>query len=404
MYEITGQPFESYQQFKATMDQTVNSTVQNIVKIGYLLKVARDTGILRESGYTTMRDFAQAEYNIDASTASRFIGINDKYSLGGNSMQLDDKYNGFETSKLVEMLTLPDSIIEEIPPEMKRDEIREIKSQLKEEAKTSDMEMYMEHVATIETGVSDLSEVLKQALEENFELFKEIDKCVFEGDSPESLYSTLAPAGYATLIGRIPGKGRVMLSIKSQSEAPVLINTRTGEKEEVLWKQIFDNLDYLIKYPKDTPDPEGDYVATFGHEPKKEDKKPSAVTVSKEAKPKENKKPKKADKKPEKTEEKNKKAEEPPKETEETTTAAGTDFMNEPEQAAGVTDLTKVPEIAPAQSEEAPMEMTAFQQQVIDKLKMIEAVIKNMALNKDNWNHINDLLRETQILINKTAF
>ena len=210
----------------------------------------------------------------------------------------------------------------------------------------------MEHVATEETGVSDLSEVLKQALEENFELFKEIDKCIFEGDSPESLYSTLAPAGYATLIGRIPGKGRVMLSIKSQSEAPVLINTRTGEKEEVLWKQIFDNLDYLIKYPKDTPDPEGDYVATFGHEPKKEDKKPSAVTVSKEAKPKEDKKPKKADKKPEKTEEKNKKAEEPPKETEETTTAAGTDFMNEPEQAAGVTDLTKVPEIAPAQSEE----------------------------------------------------
>ena len=133
MYEITEQPFDTYEAYKNTMDQAVGDTVQNIVKIGYLLKVARDTGILQESGYTTMRDFAQAEYNIDASMASRFIGINDRYSVDGNSMMLDEKYKGYETSKLAEMLTLPDAIIEEIPPEMKRDEIREIKGQLKEE-------------------------------------------------------------------------------------------------------------------------------------------------------------------------------------------------------------------------------------------------------------------------------
>lgn len=367
MHEITEQPFETYEAYKNTMDQAVVATVQNIVKIGYLLKVARDTGILQESGYTTMRDFAQAEYNIDASMASRFIGINDRYSVGGNSMTLDEKYTGYETSKLAEMLTLPDAIIEEIPPEMKRDEIREIKGQLKEEEKTSDMEVLIEKCETEPSDDSDLAAVLKQTLEENFEMFKEIDKLIYDGCKHEELYEALAPAGYAALIGRIPGKGRMMLSIKSLSEAPVLINTRTNEKEEYTWNQIFDNLDYFIKYPNDTPDPEKDYKETFGHNPKKEDKKPSAVTVSEKAKPKTDKKPQKAEQKPEKAEEEAPKADELPfpdgedpeithvspedplpeeVAVEEETPAAGEEPEEAPE-AAGVNE-----EIAPAQPEE----------------------------------------------------
>lgn len=417
MYEITEQPFESYQQYKSTMDQAVGATVQNIVKIGYLLKVARDTGILQESGYTTMKDFAQAEYNIDASMASRFMGINDRYSLGGNSMQLDERYTGYEASKLAEMLTLPDEIIEEIPPEMKRDEIRLIKSQLKEEEKTSDMEVMIEKYEAKPSEDSDLAAVLKQTLEENYEMFKSIDKLIYDGCKYEDLYEALAPAGYAALIGRIPGKGRMMLSIKSQSEAPVLINTRTNEKEEYTWDQIFDNLDYFIKYPNDTPDPEKDYKETFGHDPKKEDKKPSAVTVSEKAKPKTDKKPQKAEQKPEKAEEEAPKAdelpfpdgEEPeithvspenplPKEAavEEETTAAG-DEPEEASEAAGVKE-----EIAPAQPEEK--ELTSFQKQVIDKLKLTESIIAGMETTKENWNKVNDMLRDTITLINKSTF
>ena len=366
MYEITEQPFDTYEAYKNTMDQAVGDTVQNIVKIGYLLKVARDTGILQESGYTTMRDFAQAEYNIDASMASRFIGINDRYSVDGNSMMLDEKYKGYETSKLAEMLTLPDAIIEEIPPEMKRDEIREIKGQLKEEEKTSDIEVMIEKCETEPSDDSDLAAVLKQAIEENYEMFKSIDKIICDGCKHKDLYEALAPAGYAALIGRIPGKGRMMLSIKSQSEAPVLINTRTNEKEECSWDQIFDELDYLIKYPDDTPDPEKDYRETFGHAPQKEEKKLSAVTVSEKAKPKTDKKPQKEEQKSEKAEEAPKADELPfpdgeepeithvspedplPEEAavEEETSAAGEESEEVPE-AAAVKE-----EIAPAQPEE----------------------------------------------------
>lgn len=422
MYEITEQPFESYQQYKSTMDQAVGATVQNIVKIGYLLKVARDTGILQESGYTTMRDFAQAEYNIDASMASRFMGINDRYSLGGNSMQLDERYTGYEASKLAEMLTLPDEIIEEIPPEMKRDEIREIKSQLKEEEKTSDMEVMIEKYEAKPSEDSDLAAVLRQTLEENYEMFKSIDKLIYDGCKHEDLYEALAPARYAALIGRIPGKGRMMLSIKSQSEAPVLINTRTNEKEECSWDQIFDELDYLIKYPDDTPDPEKDYRETFGHAPQKQEKKPSAVTVSEKAKPKTDKKPQKAEQKPEKAYEEAPKAdelpfqdgEEPeithvspedplPEETavEEETPAAGEEPEETPE-AAVVSD--EMQEIAPAQPEEEHKDLTSFQKQVIGKLQLIEGIITGMETTKENWDKVNDMLRDTITLINKSTF
>lgn len=397
MYEITEQPFETYEAYKNTMDQAVGATVQNIVKIGYLLKVARDTGILQESGYTTMRDFAQAEYNIDASMASRFIGINDRYSVGGNSMMLDEKYTGYETSKLAEMLTLPDAIIEEIPPEMKRDEIREIKGQLKEEEKTSDMEVLIEKCETEPSDDSDLAAVLKQTLEENFEMFKEVDRLIYDGCKHEELYEALAPAGYAALIGRIPGKGRMMLSIKSQSEAPVLINTRTNEKEECSWDQIFDELDYLIKYPDDTPDPEKNYRETFGHAPQKEEKKPSAVTVSEKAKPK-------TDKKPQKAYEEEPKAEELPKEEPEEAaveeeTPAAVEEPEEPDEAAGVKE-----EIAPAQPETEHKELTSFQKQVIDKLKLTESIIAGMETTKENWEKVNDMLRDTIMFINKSTF
>ena len=37
---------------------------QGAVELGYQLKVARDTGVLQESGYSSMGEFARAEYGL----------------------------------------------------------------------------------------------------------------------------------------------------------------------------------------------------------------------------------------------------------------------------------------------------------------------------------------------------
>ena len=64
------------------------------MQIGYLLKVARDTNILAESGYATVTDFAKAEYGIDKTQVSRFISINDRFSEDGYSDHLLTSYKG----------------------------------------------------------------------------------------------------------------------------------------------------------------------------------------------------------------------------------------------------------------------------------------------------------------------
>ena len=105
----------TYREFKTAMDLEVRNVTQGFVRMGYLLKVARDTDILAESGYKTVAEFAAAEYGMNETYVSRFIGINDRYSESGYSDRLQEKYQGYGMSLLAEMLTLPESIADAIP-------------------------------------------------------------------------------------------------------------------------------------------------------------------------------------------------------------------------------------------------------------------------------------------------
>ena len=49
---------KTYQEYKQELDAVLTRTAEDFVQIGYLLKVARDTNILAESGYATVTDFA----------------------------------------------------------------------------------------------------------------------------------------------------------------------------------------------------------------------------------------------------------------------------------------------------------------------------------------------------------
>lgn len=101
-------------------------TAQNFVYIGYRLKQIRDSGNF--GGTADVFEFAQKEYGISKSAVSRFIAINEKYSEGGNSLELKEQYKGFSSSKLSEMLSLPDSECELITEETTVKQIRELKS------------------------------------------------------------------------------------------------------------------------------------------------------------------------------------------------------------------------------------------------------------------------------------
>lgn len=292
--------YSNYAEFKGKMDAAVKSTCQDFVAIGYYLKQARDTGILQESGYTTMRDFAKTEYNIGESDASRFISICERYSEDGNSPKLRENYEAFQVTKLAEMLALPEYVAEEISPSATREEIRELKDAVKEEEKTTPLEVIAE---AHEVGeVDPLAELVKQYLHENPEQFKALVKMMWEtvDAKPEDVYKIIAAAGYCTIMGRVPGQGRKMISIKSPSENPVMTDIRSGEKKEVTWDLLFKAFGYATYVDEKLPDDTAEQAKIIWREKYGEDlpetgkEKPKAVTVTREAAPEKKPKPQKA--------------------------------------------------------------------------------------------------------------
>lgn len=294
----------NYAEFEQKFDNVMQETAERFVVIGYLLKVARDTDILRESGYSTMGEFARKRYGLTKDIASRYIAINDRYSKNGYSEQLDSRYRNFGYAKLAEMLTLPEAIVEEITPEMTKNDIRAIKEEYREEQSVSDIEVMLEEKdPEVEKITSTLEKVLFEALHENPEMFRALWVAVREKTDMEDLADALAPNGMAMITCRIPGTGRLMLSVKGTDEDLQVINIRSGEKEEYGWEDLRQAAEKIFNNENTWKE---SYEAAYGAEPPEE--KPEVApaqpkTVVKAKKPEKPKKPAEKKEEPKKPEE-----------------------------------------------------------------------------------------------------
>ena len=107
-------------------------TRKSFIKIGFYLKHIRDNTLYLEDGYKNINDFALDIFNISQSTTSRYIKICEEFSIGGNSPDLNEKYEEYNISQLFELLTVSEDKIEQITPKMSIREIRELKSSEKQ--------------------------------------------------------------------------------------------------------------------------------------------------------------------------------------------------------------------------------------------------------------------------------
>ena len=117
----------TYQEAKNILREKMDVMKKNFIAAGYYMKYIRDNELFREDGYESIWEFAEDNYGIRKSTASRWMAMNDKFSQGGNSPNLADEFKGFEKSQLQEMLYLDDKQIEEVTPDMTVKEIREVR-------------------------------------------------------------------------------------------------------------------------------------------------------------------------------------------------------------------------------------------------------------------------------------
>lgn len=310
---------KTYQEYKKELDAVLTRTAEDFVQIDYLLKVARDTNVLAESGYATVTDFARAEYGIDKTQVSRFISINDRFSEDGYSDHLLPSYKGFGYAKLTLMLQIPDEINEALPPTLSKAEIQDIKDEVDAESKVTDIEVEIEKAeaaAVTDWSIlppegSPLKRNLWQLGKEQENLFRKLWEICNKGQYPRSasIMDALIPQGDAVYTVRIPGERRTQIIINS--DGATVINLKTLERSKYIPQDICYEVEELLNGGSS---PEEQYKMLYGEdlipeepeiapvqpnetpkEKKPEKRKESRVTKANTEK----KKPKEPEKKPE---------------------------------------------------------------------------------------------------------
>ena len=254
-----GASFADFAEYEKAFDEEVDRVELGFVRIGYMLRYALDTDILQDSSYTSMEEFAYAKYKIDKSQASRFIGINRRFSEGGYSDCLKEQFKGYGVAKLGELLTLPDEIIEVLPEDLSRSAIQTVKKEIREEEKISDLEIMMEEPEG--NGGSLLDQWMEVYFREHPEKYLQIRNLYLGTDWERMAADILAPSGTAAETARIPGTGKMILAIKGSDQNPVLMNVRTMEKESYSWPECAESLRRLCPY---TMEPKRAYEQHYG--------------------------------------------------------------------------------------------------------------------------------------------
>lgn len=284
--------YQDYEEYKKAMNTVLNRTVEDFVMTGYLLKQGRDTDILKNSGYNNVNEFAWAEYKLEGTQVSRYIRINDRFSEGGYSPRLQDHYKGFGYAKLALMLTLPESVAEELTPAYSKSEIQAVKEEIESEEKITDIEVILEGEKEEQRDLNNLEKAINQICMEDPELYVKLHGIVRTSVGTEPIKELLAPDGDKLYSVRPQGCGRIMLYLNDEKDEVILQVVRQNLKERFTWSDILGYL-ALITEQEDAKKnweelfgqqyPEKEKIAPV--QPKKEKRKESKVVKAKEPKP-----------------------------------------------------------------------------------------------------------------------
>lgn len=294
--------FAGYQEFEAAADRTAVKIKEGYMEMGYILKMARDTDILRDSEYSGYEEFAEKRYRLDKGTVSRYIRIVEHFSEGGNSHVLKDNYKNMGFAKLSIMLHMPDAIAEELMDSLSKTEVQAIREELEEEEKVSDIELAIEgaEAAAVQPAIQDnmLTRAVWQLGREQHEIYRKIWKA-FEAEDRDLIKDIIAPQGDAVYMVRIPGTGRLMISISGESVS--VTEVRSQAKERYTMQDLIDAAERICPVMAETVEesfreiydedlepvqqPEKkEEVAPV--QPKKEKRKEAKVTKARTEKPK----------------------------------------------------------------------------------------------------------------------
>lgn len=228
----------------------LNGLKKDFVKIGYRLRQIDDNELYRQDGYKSIAEFAKAECGLSPSDTTRFIQINKKYSVGGNSEELRPEFLEYGQSKLAAMLALPDSDLNMITPQTSREDIRELNRFNKSDPKQG--------------ADSDIEQLIR-----DFYVSQElVRKTVAVKDDVKELRELIAPSG-----SRSFRKGKWFIMFH---ENKINIKEYAGIVKEISWEEFTaTTAKVLEKY-------ELEYISkkqeeTDGHRENSEDNKQDSI-------------------------------------------------------------------------------------------------------------------------------
>ncbi len=214
--------FDEYLAAKQEIKQELLNMAGSFIRIGYRLKQIKESGAYKNDGYQTLAEFAKSEYGLSESATSRFMAINTKFSIGGNSPELLPEFKNFGSGKLSEMITLSDEDCKLIKETTTVATIREVKKFNKEESVEADVvteigdtkvEVEENPLATSQEAWTGIQFVIVEFFRDKKELLSDI----YELENCEDITEMINPSGNLTF-----RKGLYMLFFYSYPEGVAL--------------------------------------------------------------------------------------------------------------------------------------------------------------------------------------
>lgn len=239
MEEYTQLTLDDWLAMKESLKRDLIGVQESFVRIGYTLRKIEEQKLYKNDGYETVTEFAKAEYGLSASTISRFMSINRKFSIDGYSDRLRPEYAQMGSSKLSEMLSLPDADMEMIRPEMPKADIRELKHFNKE---------------TPEPEAADsLEKLVWKFFEANAAIAKQLEQSEAYADGEaEKMVEIVNPAGVKTF--------RAGLYYMAMYENDIQIKQFGQQPQKMSWaeffaitKKIFESVEWKQRIQEEHP-------------------------------------------------------------------------------------------------------------------------------------------------------
>ena len=227
---------DDWMSIKKELEEELRGAAAGFVRIGYLLRKIDESQGYKQDGCDSLTEWAEQEYGLSASSVSRFMAINKKYSVDGYSKQLRIEYAKYGQAKLQEMLTLPEEDLQMVSPEMKRADIREIKAFERQAAQEEPAEQE-----------SDAPQWILEFIKQNG-LERLAHTRAFEDRNIAQLIEEVNPTGTKTFRHK-----RTMVSMFADK---IMVKEFPNAPERMEWDEFFEHAIPLIRSMGETEEPE----------------------------------------------------------------------------------------------------------------------------------------------------